>query len=264
MAAAAGCMANAPDPSLTINRANWVQTSIAADMSVAPLGEVGLIDIVADDGGGYVTRITITGQRGTFSQRIVMDTVLGTSVLRDGPAGVDVNSGDVPQVVLCFQFTIGWVDTMVPPPVQESCPESASSRPLLAVEEADRIQAAANLAAVVSTPRSTVPSGRQDAVKLLQSHGTYALKVLASEGVPQRAAPDLAYALNRLSFAARDGVAAVAMPVLGGGCVYETFTHSDIPGGADPAWPAPLDAPCAGVAALAMSGPLSFNPQAGG
>jgi hypothetical protein len=49
-AAAAGCIATAPDPSLTINRANWVQTSIAADMSIAPLGEVGLIDIVADDG----------------------------------------------------------------------------------------------------------------------------------------------------------------------------------------------------------------------
>lgn len=62
------------------------------------------------------------------------------------------------------------------------------------------------------------------AVKLLQSHGTYAPKVLASEGVPQRAAPDLAYALDRLSFASRDGVAAVAMPVLGGGRAYETLT----------------------------------------
>jgi hypothetical protein len=193
-----------------------------------------------------------------------MDTVLGTSAVRDRPAGVDVNSGDVPQVVLCFQFTVGWVGTMVPPPVQESCPESASSRPLLAVEEADRIQAAANLAAVVSTPRSTVPSGRQDAVKLLQSHGTYALKVLAGEGVPQRAAPDLAYSLNRLSFASRDGVAAVAMPVFGGGCVYETFTRGHSPGGTNPAWPAPLDGPCVGAAALVMSGPLSADPHAGG
>jgi hypothetical protein len=266
-AAVAGCMGepSAPDPSLTINRANWVQSSIARDMSMGVLGEPGLIDIVADDGGGYVTRVTITGQPGTFSQRIVMDTVLGTSLVRDRPAGVEVNSGgNVPQVVLCFQFTIGWVDTMVPPPVRESCPESASGQPALADEEADKIQAAANMAAVVSTPQSAVPSGREAAVKLLESHGTYALKVLAGEGVRQLGAADLAYAVNRLSFASGNGVAAAAMPVLGGGCVYETFTRGDPPGGANPAWPAPLDEPCTGTAALAISRPLSYNPQSGG
>jgi hypothetical protein len=54
------------------------------------------------------------------------------------------------------------------------------------------------------------------------------------------------------------------MPVLGGGCVYEIFTPGDPPGGANPVWPAPLDDPCTGAVALAISGPLSYNPQAGG
>jgi hypothetical protein len=266
-AAVAGCMGepDAPDPSLTVNRANWVQSSIVRDMSIETLGEPGLIGIVADDGGGYVTRITITGQPGTFSQRTVMDTVLGTSLVRDPPFGLEVNSGgNIPQVVLCFRFTIGWVDTMVPPPVRESCPESAGRQPTLADEEAGKIQAAANLAAVVGTPQSAVPGGREAAVKLLESHGTYALKVLAGEGVRQPGMPDLAYALSRLSFASGDGVAAAAMPVLGGGCVYETFTRGDPPGGANPTWPAPLDDPCTAIAALAISRPLSYNPQAGG
>jgi hypothetical protein len=261
----------APDPSLTINRASWVQSSIARDMSMGALGEAGLINIVADDGGGYVTRITITGHPGTFSQRIVMDTVLGTSLVRDPPTGVDVNSGgNVPQVVLCFQFTIGWVDTMVSPPVRESCPESVGSRSTMAYEstlayaEANRIQAAGNLIAVLDTPQSSVPTGRGAAVKLLERNGTHALKVLAGEGVRQPGAADLAYALNRLSFASGHGVAAVAMPVLGGGCVYETFTRGNPPESANLAWPAPLDEPCTGTAALAVSGPLSYNPQTGG
>jgi hypothetical protein len=263
-AAAAGCMADGPDPSLTINRATWVQTSIAQDMSIGALSEAELIGIVADEGGGYVTRLTITGKPGTPRERIVMDTVLGTSVVRDPPSDEGVNSGDVPQVVLCFQFTIGWVDTMVPPPVQQSCPESAGNRALLAVEEADKIQAAANMVPVVGTPPGAVPNGRTAAVKLLESHGAYAFKVLASEGLRQPGAADLSYALRRLSFASGDGVTAVAMPVLGGGCVYEIFTPGDPPGGANPVWPAPLDDPCTGAAALAISGPLSYNPQAGG
>ena len=175
-----------------------------------------------------------------------------------------MDSGDVPQVVLCFRFTIGWVDTMVPAPVQRNCPESASSRPTLAADEADKIQAAENLAAVVGTPQSAMPSSREAAVKLLARQGAHTLKVLTSEGVRQPGAADLAYALHRLSFASGAGVAAVAMPVLRGGCVYETFTRSDTPGGANPVWPAPLDNPCTAVAALAVSGPLSYNPGAGG
>jgi hypothetical protein len=265
--ATAGCIAtDGPDPSLTVNRANWVQTSIVQDMSIGVLGEDELIGIVADDGGGYVTRFTITGKRGTSSQRIVMDTVLGTSIVRDPPAGGEVNSGgNSPQVVLCFQFTIGWTDTMVSPPVQEKCPESASNRPTLAAEEADKIQAAENLAVIVDTPQLTVPSGRAAAVTLLARQGAHALKLLAGEGIPQQpGAAALAYALHRLSFASGSGVVAVAMPALGGGCVYETFTRGDSRWGVNPAWSAPLDAPCTGAAALAMSGPLSYNPQAGG
>jgi hypothetical protein len=136
MAAAAGCAADVPDPSLTVNRAILVQTSIARDMSIVALGEAGLIGIVADDGGGHVTRITITGKRGTFRQWIVMETALGTSMVRDPPDGAELNSANAPQVVLCFQFTIGWVDTMVRPPVQERCPESAGGRASLAVAQA--------------------------------------------------------------------------------------------------------------------------------
>ena len=253
-----------PNPSLTVNRAALVQTSIARDMSIVALGETGLIGIDADDGGGYVTRITITGKRGTFRQRIVMETVLGTSMVRDPPDGAELNSADAPQVVLCFQFTIGWVDTMVRPPVQERCPESAGGRASLAVAQAGKIQAAAGMVAVVGTPPGAVPKSRKAAVNLLERRGTYALKVLAGEGVRRPGAADLPFALRRLSFAAGNGVAAAAMPVPGGGCVYETFTPGDPHAGANPVWPAPLDAPCTGAAALAMSGPLSYNPQAGG
>lgn len=265
-AAAAGCASDAPDPSLTVNRATWVQTSIAQDMSLGALSEDGLAGIVSDDGGGYITRITIAGQRGTSRQTIVMDTVLGTSIVRNQPAGEDVNTdGVAPQVVLCFRFMIGWIDTIVAPPVQEACPESAANRPALAAGEADKMQAAANLVAIVDTPQLSVPGNREAAVKLLKKDGAYALKVMAREGVPrQPGAKDLSYALGRLSFASGDGVAAGAMPVLGGGCVYETFAHSDPPGAANLAWPAPLDALCTGAAALAASGPLSFNPRAGG
>jgi hypothetical protein len=258
-------MSDAPDPSLTSNRATWVQTSIAQDMSIGALSEDALIGIVSDDGGGYVTRLAVSGPRGTFRQAIVMDTVLGTSIVRDRPAGEEVNSGDVQQVVLCFRFTIGWTDTMVTPPIREKCPESVPDRPALAAGEADKIQAAANLVAVVDTPQLTVPNGHRAAVKLLARDGAHALKVMAREGIPrQPGARNLAYALRRLSFASGNGVGAAAMPVLGGGCVYETFTHGDPPAAANPAWPAPLDAPCTGLAALAISGPLSYNPGAGG
>jgi hypothetical protein len=264
-AAAAGCMSDAPDPSLTSNRATWVQASIARDMSIGALSEDELIGIVSDDGGGYVTRITISGRRGTFRQRIIMDTVLGTSIVRDQPAGEEVNSSDVQQVVLCFRFTIGWTDTMGPPPTGERCPEAAANRLALAAGEADKIQAAANLVAIVDTPQLTEPDGRGAAVKLLARDGAHALKVMAGEGIPrQPGAKNLAYALRRLSFTSGDGVAAVALPVLGGGCVYETFTRGEPPATANLAWPAPLDEPCTGASALAVSGPLSYNPGAGG
>jgi hypothetical protein len=266
-ATVAGCVTvRGPDSALTVNRARWVQMSIGQDMSVGALGAADLTGIVADDGGGYVTRITITGRRGTFRQRIVMDVVLGTSVVRNPPEGGAVNSGaNVAQVVLCFQFTIGWVDTMVPRPVQKSCPESAVHGPALAAGEAGKIQAAANLAAVVGTPRSAVPGSRAAAVTLLKRRGTYALKVLANEGAGQPVtAAGLAGTLGRLSFATGDGLAAVAIPVPGGGCVYESFTRGDPPGGANQVWPAPLDNPCTAAAALALSGPLSYDPQAGG
>jgi hypothetical protein len=258
-------MSGPPDPSLTTNRATWVETSIARDMSIGALSEDELIGIVSEDGGGYVTRITISGPRGTFRQRIIMDTVLGTSIVRDQPAGEEVNSNDVAQVVLCFRFTIGWTDTMVPPPIREKCPESAPDGPALAAGEADKIQAAANLISIADTPQLTVPDGHSAAVKLLARDGAYALKLMAREGIPrQPGARDLAYSLRRLSFASRDGGAAVAIPVLGGGCVYETFTPGHRPAPANLAWPAPLDAPCTGLAALAISGPLSYNPGAGG
>lgn len=229
------------------------------------LSENELIGIVSDDGGGYVTRITISGLRGTFRQRIIMHTVLGTSIVRDRPAGEEVNGGDVQQVVLCYRFTIGLTDTMVPPPIREKCPESVPDGPALAAREADEIQAAADLVAIVDTPQLTVPDGHRAAIKLLARDGAHALKVMAREGIPRRpGARNLAYALRRLSFASGDGIGAAAMPVLGGGCVYETFTRGDPPATANPAWPAPLDAPCTGLAALAISGPLSYNPGAGG
>ena len=265
-AAMAGCdFGDVPEPSLTVNRANWVQMMIAQDMSMGALSEYELDGIVAEDGGGYITRITVTGRRGTGSQQVVMDTVLGTDIVRNPPAGGNVNSGDIPQVVLCFQFRIGWTDTMVPPPVQQKCPESASKWPSLAAEQAATIDSAQGLAAIVATPQLTVPGDRGAALKLLERFGTHALKFDVRQGVPlEPYKAELGHALRGLSFASGSGVAAVAMPVVGGGCVYETFTRSDLPRGSNLAWAAPLDAPCTGVAALAASGPLSYNPGAGG
>jgi hypothetical protein len=44
-----------------------------------------LIGIVNDDGGGYVTLITISGPRGTSRQRTTADTVLGTGLVQNPP-----------------------------------------------------------------------------------------------------------------------------------------------------------------------------------
>lgn len=253
------------DPALDVNRANWVQESIAHGMSLGALTEASLVAIVSDDGGGYIRRITFTGQRGTFGQQITMDTVLGSSAVRNYPPTGIVNSPDGQDPVECFAFTIGWTDTTVDPPVREDCPQTALGSPqVLADKEADEVNSAAGLATVLTISAIPVPATRSDALSLLAPARAYALKVLSPSAGQNDASDEWNYATEHLSFASGKAFAAAAMPVLGGGCVYVTFGQDSNPGETVPAWPAPLDAPCTGSAALAASGSITDNPREGG
>jgi hypothetical protein len=246
------------DPALDVNRANWVGESIARDMSFGALTEQSLIQIVSGSGGGYVKGITVTGRRGTSSQRITLDTVLGTTPVRNPPSTGTVNSPDGQDPIECFAFTIGWADTTVNPPVRETCPETALGSPsALADREAGHVYSAGNLAAAFAISATPVPATRSEALGRLARARAYALKVLSPSLGQDNASREWDYATSHLSFAPGTAIAAAAMPVLGGGCVYVTFGQDGNPGADAAAWPAPLDAPCAGPAALAASGPIT-------
>ena len=246
------------DPALDVNRANWVGESIARDMSFGALTEQSLIQIVSDNGGGYVKGITFTGQRGASGQRITLDTVLGTTPVRNPPSTGTVNSPDGQDPIECFTFTIGWADTTVNPPVRETCPETAlGSSSALADREAGQVDSAGNLAAALAISATPVPATRRDALGRLARAKAYALKVLSPSLGQDKASREWDYATTHVSFSPGKALSAVAMPVPGGGCVYVTFAQGGNPGENAAAWPAPLDAPCAGPAALAASGPVT-------
>lgn len=253
------------DPALDVNRANWVQESIAHDMSLGALTEASLVRIVSEDGGGYVRQITFTGQRGTFGQQITMDAVLGSTAVHNSPPTGIVNSPDGQDPVECFTFTIGWTDATVDPPVRADCPQTALGSPrVLADREAGEVNSAADLATVLTISAAPVPATRSDALSLLAPARAYALKALSPTLGQDDASHEWDYVTEHLSFASGKALAAAAMPVLGGGCVYVTFDQDSKPGMSVPAWPAPLDALCTGSAALAASGAITDNPQAGG
>ena len=255
------------DPALDVNRANWVRESIAHDMALGALTEQSLVRIVSDNGGGYVMRITFAGQRGTFvSQRITMDTVLGTSPVRnppptrtvDGPDGVDSPDGQNP--IECFAFTIGQADTMAHPPAREACPETALGSPSgLADREAGQVNSAGNLAAVLTISATPVPATRRDALARLARARAHALQVLSPSLGQGNASREWDYAMGHLSFSAGKALAAAAMPVPGGGCVYVTFGPGGNPGENVIAWPAPLAAACTGPSAVEASGPITAS-----
>jgi hypothetical protein len=250
------------DPALDVNRANWVRESIARDMALGALTEQSLVQIVSDNGGGYIRRVTFTGQRGTFSQRITMDTVLGTSPVHNPPSTGTVNSPDGQDPIECFTFTIGWADTAANLPVREDCPETAlGSPPTMADKEAGQVNSAGNLAATLTISASPVPATRRDALGRLAQARAYALKMLSPSLGQPAASREWDYATRHLSFSSGKAVAAAAMPVPGGGCVYVTFGQDSNPGETVAAWPAPLDAPCIGPVALAASGPITDNPD---
>ena len=258
VATAGGCMTEpgTRNAALTVNRANWVAMEIPAAMSMGALTEASLIRLVNEDGGGYVTLITISGPRGTSRQRTTIDAVLGTSVVRNPPQGGNVNGGQDVPVVMCFQFTVGWADTKVSPPVRRNCPEAGTATigtgaSAAADAGAAEINSAQNLAATIDVPPGVVPGSRTDALKVLDSGPA------ASHG--------LVSALRRMSYAGKSGIAAAAVPDSGGGCVYISFTRDGIATRTRAqAWAAPLDAPCTGAGALAASGTISYNPAAGG
>jgi hypothetical protein len=253
------------DPALDANRANWVQDSIARAMSLGALTEQSLIQIVSDNGGGYVTRITVSGPRGASGQQLTMDTVLGSYPVRSAPASGTVNSPDGQDPIECFTFTIGWQDTEVAPPVRKDCQETALGSPsTLATREASRVGAAANLASVLAVPATPVPAIRQNALGRLAVGRANALNALSPSLGQAKASQEWTYATDHLSFASAKGAAAVALPVPGGGCVYLAFGPDSGAGGPVPAWPAPVAAPCTGAAALAASGPVTSDPQGGG
>jgi hypothetical protein len=248
----------AADPALDVNRANWVRESIARAMSFGPLTEQSLAQILSDNGGGYVRGVTFSGGRGASSERITVDTVLGTSPVRDPPSTGTVNSPDGQDPIECFTFTIGWADTLVNPPVRETCPETALGSPsALADREAGQVNAAGNLAAVLAISATPVPATRRDALGRLALARAYALKALSPSLGQDNAIHEWDYATSHLSFSPGKARAAAAMPVTGGGCVYVTFGRGSDPGGNLAAWPAPVDAPCTGAVALAGSGPMT-------
>jgi hypothetical protein len=266
-AAVTGCTGGhlAQDPALDANRASWVQTSIIRSMSLGAMTEEALTQIVFDDGGGYVTRIQFTGQRGTSSQQTIMDTVLGIGPVHNPPPGETVNSPDGRDPIACYQFTIGWTDTAVPRPVREGCPEAnVSWQQTQADTEADKINSAAGMAAAIAIPAAAVPGTRRGALNMLQGSHAYALKLLGQVFGRNGASDRWTYALEHQSFAPGRDLAATALPVLGGGCVYVSFIKGEDSHETDPAWSAPLEGPCTGAAALAASGPISYDPRAGG
>jgi hypothetical protein len=251
------------DPALDANRANWVQDAIASAMSLSALTEQGVIQIVWDNGGGYVKRIMVSGPRGMYGQQLTIDTVLGTSPVHTTPPSGTVNSPDGQNPVECFTFTIGWQDA-VAPPVRKDCPETAlGSAPVLATAEAVRVYSAANLASVLAVPAAPLPATRHDVLSTLAAARAIVIKALSPSMGQKKASQEWNYATDHLSFASATGAAA-ALPVPGGGCVYLAFGPHSAPGGPVAAWPAPVAAPCTGAAALAAAGPVTSDPQGGG
>jgi hypothetical protein len=159
-------------------------------MSLGALTEQGVIQIVSDNGGGYVKRITVSDPRGMPGQQLTIDTVLGTSPVRTAPPSGTVNSPDGVNPVECFTFTIGWQDTAVAPPARKDCPETAlGSAPALANKEAMRVDSAADLASVLDVPAAPVPATGHDVLGRLAAARATALK--AQHPAPASQARDM-------------------------------------------------------------------------
>lgn len=235
-------------------RASAVVNEMALMMSRGALTEASLVSYVITSGGGYVTDIRTSGKAGTLGYRITMDTVLGTSVVRppDAPPIDEVYPRGTPVALACYRFIAGWYDTIVSGPYRIQCRQMQAA----SLAQASRV-ADAWLIAQVLIPPPAVPDTRRAAIRLIEQKW----KISDQQTI------QATRLLTRLSFASGSGLAAGAVPMSDGGCIYVSFGAGDTalarPLFSD-AWPAPADARCTAAAALAASGPLSYNPADGG
>jgi hypothetical protein len=251
--AVTGCASSVESPAQVRKQASQVSLMISSAMGTDPLTEAGLIQIVESDGGGYVTAITRSGRAGTATERTVVHAVLGTSIVSaTGSSGGPERPVDGTPAVLCYRFTVGYYQYQVGQ-AQQPCPPSGSAG--AATAQASRVQSASNaIARLPPAARASVvtaPASLSQAAHLLglDRHARHMAGILP---------------LTARAFAAGPGRAALALRLRAGGCVYLSLPDNPDGGGLPGPWQSPVQAPCTGAAALAASGWISNNPNAGG
>jgi hypothetical protein len=173
------------------------------------------------------------------------------------PGGLGKPVAEIP-AVLCYRFTVGYYSYQVWQ-ADEQCPRSrpgaAGGFAATATSEASRIWSAQN--AIFKLPRSAL-------AQVLAAPGSLAQArhLLGLDRHARRVAGVLP--LGASEFAAGHGVAALALRLRAGGCIYLGLPDNPHGGGWPGPWLSPVQAPCTGAAALAASGWISNNPTAGG
>lgn len=296
------------DASVTDARAGYVQLMLGNAQTSGPLTEETPVAVISQYGGGYVTSATASGTMGTAGEELVLDTVLGPGTVS---ATVQGESYLGPSAMRCYRFTVGFYGeqaqhtamacprglTFAEASVQAQREEAAeqivsrgygggSSGPGAGMALPTDLAQAESLFGIARLPGFGVPlpTGGTVAATGGAATGSATGAVVRSAPSPSAAAPSPSDSPRRTSvlpspprlaaaaFAAGPGIAALAVPLQGLGCVYfrvgvlgPADPSAGAPGSLDvSSWPAPTTAACTGRAALATAGYISSDPHAGG
>jgi hypothetical protein len=243
---------NSPNPNdpITLQRAGYLDIMLSNVYTSGPLTQGPIMSVISGYGGGYVTTTSQSGTMGTDTQKLTLNVVLGGGSVKNGMQG---EGGFGPSDIACFTYTVGYYgyagkasEVACPASLTQASAQATARRQL--TTEAD---AAAYEASLTVVPASLAAA--EAAIKL---------------------SPATRTATKAIDFAARSGMAALAIPQSSGSCTYVVFrkiTSTALSGGVftvysgivSKAWAAPTDAACDGKGALSAAAFLSVDPRAG-